>query len=518
MTKIKNFFKKIWPTKRKWMQLYFALLFNANVKGFIDGKIYEGKTKSACMPGINCYSCPGAIAACPMGSLQNAMNGQNHGSLYYVCGILVLYGILFGRMICGWLCPFGWIQELLHKIKSPKVKKSPITRILSYFKYVVLVFFALVIPAMYAFRDATLPAFCKYICPAGTLEGGMSLLSYKINEEWGMPALGILFTWKFLLMVSILVGCVFIFRLFCRFLCPLGALYALFNRFSIFGIKLNRDACVDCNKCISHCEMDIHHVGDPECISCGECISVCPTDAIQWKGPKILLPKNEVGGAEVTGVKGGGMKASAKRKKLIMHIISTVVLFAILVGTGVYHWNVSDSKAQVEVEYLPPDRGNTVGSTCYGYEMPIITKDGIQKETLDPTTLGKVTVINFWYTACGPCVAELPYFDAVAKKYGDEIAVVAVHGMLPQTAPAYISEHYPDSPIIFLSDFVPANVDKSDPMYEFSRTGYYTMLGGVNNAYPRTTIIDANGVITHVFPNSVTHEQLETAVKEALGK
>ena len=511
MTKIKNFFKKIWPSKRKWMQLYFALLFNANAKGFIDGTIYEGKTKSVCMPGINCYSCPGAIAACPMGSLQNAMNGQNHGSLYYVCGILVLYGILFGRMICGWLCPFGLIQELLHKIKTPKVRKSPITRVLSYFKYVVLVFFGLIVPAMYAFRDATLPAFCKYICPAGTLEGGMSLLSYKINEEWGMPALGILFTWKFLLMISILVGCIFVFRLFCRFICPLGALYALFNRFSIFGIKLNRDKCVDCNRCISHCEMDIRHVGDPECISCGECIAVCPTNAIQWKGPKILLPKNE--GVSAIGVKGGGVKASG-RKKLITRIISTVLLLAILIGTGVYHWNVSTSKTKVPVEELPPDQGNQVGDLCYGYDLPIITTDGIQQETMNPTKLGKVTVINFWYTACGPCVAELPYFDDVARTYGDEIAVVAVHGMLPQTAPAYIQEHYPDSPIVFLSDFIPAGENTT----EMDRTGYYTMLGGVNNAYPRTVIVDEKGIITHVFPNSVTHEQLETAVKEALGK
>lgn len=506
MSKISNFLKKIWPSKRKWMQLYFALLFNANARGFVNGTIYTGSTKNVCAPGINCYSCPGAIAACPMGSLQNAMNGEHHGSLYYVCGILVLYGILFGRMICGWLCPFGWIQELLHKIKTPKVKKSPITRVLSYFKYVVLVFFAIIVPAMYAFRDATLPAFCKYICPAGTLEGGMSLLSYKVNEEWGMPALGILFTWKFLLMVSILVGCIFVFRLFCRFLCPLGALYALFNRFSIFGIKLDRDKCVDCNRCIAHCEMDIHHVGDPECISCGECIAVCPTEAIQWKGPKILLPKNVVSKDDTPEV------AKAKnKKKLVTRIISTVVLLAVLAGTITYFW--IDSKPKTVIA-LPPDQGNEVGDLCYGYDLPIITTEGIQKETLNPTKLGKVTVINFWYTACGPCVAELPYFDEVAKKYGDEIAVVAVHGMLPETAPAYIAKHYPDSPILFLSDFIPEGENTT----EMDRTGYYTMLGGVNNAYPRTTILDENGVVTHVFPNSVTYEELESAVKEALDK
>jgi ferredoxin len=411
-------------------------------------------------------------------------------------------------MICGWFCPFGFIQELLHKIKTPKLKKSPVTRILSYLKYVILVVFVFIVPFLYAIRKMTLPAFCKYICPAGTLEGGMSLLSYKLND-WGLAVLGPLFTWKFLLMVSILVGCIFVFRLFCRFICPLGALYALFNRFSIFGIKLNRDKCVDCNKCIAHCEMDIHHVGDPECISCGECIDVCPTNAIQWKGPQILLPKNEIG--EDKGEDKTEQKKALKKKQFITRLIATIALLAVLVGTGVYHWNVSSTDVNID---LDAQRGNQVGDLCYNYDLPIITADGIQEETMDPTALGRVTVINFWYTTCGPCVAELPYFDDVARRYADEVTVVAVHGMFPSTAPKFITEEYPDSPIVFLSDFIPEKENAT----ELDRTGYYTMLGGVNNAYPRTVIVDENGIITHIFPGAVHLEELENAVKEALGK
>ncbi|MBQ6848854.1 MAG: 4Fe-4S binding protein [Clostridia bacterium] len=518
MKKIKAFFEKYRPTKRKWMQLYFALLFNANIKGFITGNIYKGTTKSVCVPGINCYSCPGAVGACPMGSLQNAMNGKNHGSIYYVGGILVLYSILFGRMICGWLCPFGWIQELLHKIKTPKIKKGPVTRILSFVKYVILVVFVFIIPFLYAIRDVTLPAFCKYICPAGTVEGGMTLLSYKINESH-LADLGPLFTWKFLLMVSILVGCVFVFRLFCRFLCPLGALYGLFNRFSIFGIKLDRSKCVDCNKCIAHCEMDIRHVGDPECISCGECVSVCPTNAIRWKGPQILLPKNEVGADPDSG------KPPVSKKKWIVRVVALVAMLAVLGGTMAYHWNITTQQEEIlkqQEENLNQDnpdgqpRGNAVGDLCYGYDLPIITADGIQTETLDPTTLGKVTVINFWYTTCGPCVAELPDFDAVAKKYADQIAVVAVHGLGIDQAPGFITEYYSDSPIVFLGDFVPAGFDPASPLYEMNRSGYYTMLGGSNTAYPRTVIVDETGVITHIFPGPVSHADLEAAVKDAL--
>ena len=86
--------------------------------------------------------------------------------------------------------------------------------------------------------------------------------------------------------------------------------------------------------------------------------------------------------------------------------------------------------------------------------------------------------------------------------------------MFPETAPKFITEEYPDSPIVFLSDFIP----EGDNTTELDRTGYYLMLGGVNNAYPRTVIIDEQGIVTHVFPGAIDHATLETAVKEALGK
>ena len=293
---MKNFLNKIKPTKRKIMQLYFALLFNCNIQGFFTGQIYQNAnpdtSKRFCAPGINCYSCPGAVAACPLGSLQGSFSAER-STIFYVGGCLLLYAILFGRMICGWLCPFGLIQELLYKIKSPKLAKSPVTRILSFLKYVILVFFVGIVPITYALRSVPLPAFCKYICPAGTIEGGLLLLSNKFNGNM-FEMLGPLFTWKFSLMVSIVVGSVFIFRLFCRFLCPLGGLYGLFNKFSCFGVKVDEEKCTHCNLCIAHCKCDIKHVGDQECIACGECIDVCPTKAISWKGSKIFLKANEI--------------------------------------------------------------------------------------------------------------------------------------------------------------------------------------------------------------------------------
>ena len=157
-------------------------------------------------------------------------------------------------------------------------------------------------------------------------------------------------------------------------------------------------------------------------------------------------------------------------------------------------------------------RGNEVGNVCYNAQLPIITAKGIQEETVDPTSFGKVTVINFWATWCGPAVAEMPYFDAMAKKYGDQLAVVAVHGMMPQTAPAYNDNHYADSPILFLSDYIP------DGNEEINRNGYFTLLGGAYNAYPYTVVINEKGIITHIFRSSVTESELETAVLEAMGR
>ena len=281
--KVKDWFIAHKPTKRRIIQLYAALLTNANLKGFFTGKIYTGDTKKVCAPGLNCYSCPGAVLACPLGALQDSLAQSGKTVPSYILGILLLYGLLLGRLICGFLCPFGLIQELLYKIRTPKLRKSRFTRVLSFFKYVLLVI-VIAIPVIYS----GIPSFCKYVCPAGTVEGAVSLLAnIKNSDLYGM--LGYLFTWKFCLLVIFVVGSTFIYRFFCRFICPLGAIYSLFNRFSLLGVKLDKNKCIDCGLCIQGCKMDIKHVGDHECIFCGECISVCPVQAISWKGSQIFV-------------------------------------------------------------------------------------------------------------------------------------------------------------------------------------------------------------------------------------
>ena len=479
---MKNWIQKLLPTRRRIAQLYFGLLVNANLKGYISGKIYSyaSGTKFLCSPGINCYSCPGASVACPMGSLQNSFNA-GMSTLAYIGGILLLYGIILGRTICGWICPFGLIQDLLHKIPTPKIHKNRVTRAFSWLKYVILVIFGLLIPIAYAFRGVPLPAFCKYICPAGTLEGGLLLLSNKVNSSM-LASLGPLFTWKFLLMVSILTGCIFIYRVFCRFLCPLGALYGLFNRFCLVGVTVDEDKCIHCGLCVSHCQVDIRHVGDQECIQCGSCIPVCPTKAIRWKSEKVLRPVRQADG----------------KKKIALRIAIAALMLGILGGAIAYCWTTTP-------ELGSSAQGSEPGMILPGMELAIITAEGIQEQTIDPTTTGKITLINFWGTWCGGCLEELPYFHQIAEEYSDVVQVIAIHtDALHTTAPDYIAQHYPDSQIIFAKDFPSQGLD-----------AYYSLVGGLGG-YPYTVVIDENGVVLSNISSTLTYDQLKQIIDNAL--
>ena len=284
-----NWRQRCRPGTRRLVQLYSALLYNAHLRGFIDGEIYVGRAKTVCVPGFNCYSCPGAIGACPLGSIQNALAAAGHQAGWYVLGIILLYGVILGRTICGWLCPLGLIQELLHKIPTPKIRKSRITRVLSWLKYILLAVFAAAIPLWYGLRhNIPLPGFCKYICPAGTFEGAIGLLANPVNSE-KFSMLGILFTRKFIIMLLIGLLCIFCYRAFCRFICPLGAIYGLFNSFNVIGVKVDSSRCSGCGSCVCSCGMDVRHVGDHECINCGRCMEVCTRNAISIKAGSFTL-------------------------------------------------------------------------------------------------------------------------------------------------------------------------------------------------------------------------------------
>ena len=279
MDRLKAFFTTY---RRRLIQVTAAVAYNLNLKGFVTGTISKSPTKAVCVPGLNCYSCPGAVGACPLGSLQAALGGIPNKLPLYVVGTLLLFGIFLGRAICAFLCPLGFIQELLYKIPTKKLKKSKWTRRLSALKYILLAVFVIALPLWYLVSTGVAsPAFCKFICPAGTLEGGVPLL--LLNPDL-REAAGGLFVWKLILLAAFLISSVFVYRPFCRFICPLGAIYSFFNRAAVFGVRVEQSRCIDCGRCVAHCEMDVKRVNDRECIRCGSCKSVCPVNAIVSRG------------------------------------------------------------------------------------------------------------------------------------------------------------------------------------------------------------------------------------------
>ena len=274
--------------KRRFsIQAVAALLSNANLKGFFTGKIYQGAGKTVCVPGLNCYSCPGAVGACPIGSLQGFLSGLKFRFPYYVLGFLIFFGALLGRAVCGFLCPFGFFQEMLHKIPFP-IKKISFAgdRQLRWVKYAVLILLVVILPLCFALT----PFFCKYLCPAGTLSG----ILLAVRDGMLRAQLGGIFLWKILVLAAVIVGCLIVFRPFCKYLCPLGAVYGFFNRIALYRMDLDTGKCVACGKCKKVCQMGVDPVKEcnsAECIRCGDCVRACPVNAIHM-GIKHTEAKN----------------------------------------------------------------------------------------------------------------------------------------------------------------------------------------------------------------------------------
>ncbi|MBM4162650.1 MAG: 4Fe-4S binding protein [Ignavibacteria bacterium] len=243
-------------------------------------QIYDGPLKQGCVPFLNCHACPTAFMACPIGILQHfAAIGKLPLALF---GFLGGVGMTFGRSACGWLCPFGWIQDQLNKIKSPKIG---IPAFLKQGKYVSLVVLAILLPYF------TEEHWFSRICPWGTLSAGIPWMIWNpIDPAFGVPVIepGMV-GWLYVLKISILVLFLTLFvlskRPFCRTLCPLGAIYSLFNRVSFMRMAVE-GKCADCDLCLEVCPVDIRIADDPnspDCIRCLKC-TVCKNVHVRW-GP-----------------------------------------------------------------------------------------------------------------------------------------------------------------------------------------------------------------------------------------
>ena len=473
MADIAEWWRRRRPSTRRLAQLYAALLYNAHLKGFIRGEIYAGDLKALCVPGLNCYSCPGAVAACPLGALQNALAASGHRAGWYVLGMLALFGVTLGRTICGWLCPMGLLQEWLHKVPGPKIKKGKATRALSWVKYVLLAVFVIAIPLCFGLlRDLPLPGFCKYICPAGTLEGALALLVHPKNAAL-RGALGAVFTRKAAILALVAVACAFCYRAFCRFLCPLGAIYGLFNRFALVGARVDAGRCDGCGACVRHCEMDVRRVNDRECIQCGRCMDVCARGAISIKCGKATLI---------------GPEMPKSRRGQSLRVLALVLLVAAL---ALFNWPgreaAPDGAGDASV-------GSEVGDRLADFSVDLIGGGAFHLSE----HRGEVVFINLWATYCNPCVKELSYFDALMQAHGDA-EVLAVHAS-------------------FVTDDVAAWLSDKGWALDFAVDGaddaVFRAAGG-SQLLPRTIVLNRSGEVVYNRAGSVTPELLEQLYEQA---
>jgi ferredoxin-type protein NapH len=240
--------------------------------------IYQGPLKGVCTPTLNCYACPGALMSCPIGSLQHF--AIRHQFPFFLVGFFGLVGVGVGRMTCGWLCPFGFLQDLLKKV-SRRVVRLP--RWMGNLKYASLVVIAILLPFFLG------ELWFSKLCPAGAVEAA---IPWAVAGGGESPELGGLdvssmigtFFWiKMAIAAVFIVAMIFVKRPFCRTACPLGAIFSLFNRLSLVKLRVDYDLCTNCGLCQQMCPVDLKvhmEVDSPECIKCFECTK-CPTGAIK---------------------------------------------------------------------------------------------------------------------------------------------------------------------------------------------------------------------------------------------
>lgn len=259
-----------WLDSRRTIQLVSFVFANS---------YFLSPFKGFCNPVLNCWACPSANFACPIGALQNSSSSARLGLLggktwwqvlpLYVLGTLLFFGAIFGRMTCGWLCPFGWFQELIGR----QGKRWRLPRFMWYFKYVVLAGLVFIIPFF------TGESWFSKLCPMGAIEGGIPqpLLDHSLRPEIGM-----MWWIKMAILAATIVAAYLWRRPFCGAVCPLGAIFALTHRFSAWRIDYNPHKCIDCMYCVKVCPQGLdprRDLNGHACIGCLEC-QKCPYQAI----------------------------------------------------------------------------------------------------------------------------------------------------------------------------------------------------------------------------------------------
>ncbi len=272
--------------KRRFVQILALILLSGNITAFTFNAVSFG---GVCLPIIHCNACPLTWFACPIYTISELI--QFHSIPWLALGLIAGCGALVGRFFCGWICPMGLLQDLLYLVPAPKLRFPSFLR---WLKYAFLII-AVGATAYWAGKDV-LYFFCAY-CPVATME--VTLPSMIVNHDWTMDAGRIL---RLAVLLSVLALVIFNMRWFCKAMCPVGALVAFTNKYSLLAIRLDPAKCIHCNKCVKSCPMDVpveesSRTGravnrHSECIECLKCQQVCPVSAIR-NNSSGLLPANK---------------------------------------------------------------------------------------------------------------------------------------------------------------------------------------------------------------------------------
>jgi len=217
---------------------------------------------------LNCQACELAWLGCPVGMLQRYVIESRIP--FYVYGVVIGFGVALGRAICGWLCPFGLIQDLLDKVSSHRYTPPQWLRSIKYVFLIGVVLMALTTGTIF---------WCRYLC-FGALLGVIPywLTWQTVSAFWLVYHLAIFAAYvAFSYMTH---G-----RAWCRYFCPLGAIFSLVNPIALVKRKYNSDACIQCGKCTPVCPMDLDPTKDDlrsklDCIKCGRCAKECGPNAL----------------------------------------------------------------------------------------------------------------------------------------------------------------------------------------------------------------------------------------------
>ena len=217
-----------------------------------------------CSPVFHCHSCPLATFACPIGVLANF--SALHVFPFVALGTMLLVGALVGSFICGWVCPFGFLQDLVGRLPTPKFQ---LPAWMGYFRYVVLIGLVLLIPYFYSEEHSLF--FCR-LCPAGAVEAS---LPFTVTQAVSSQKIVLPSITKMTVLLVFLVAMLFTWRPWCTLFCPLGAIYSLCSKVSVFFLRFHPDRCNDCDLCHRLC----HFGGKPNdnanpmnCIRCLDCV------------------------------------------------------------------------------------------------------------------------------------------------------------------------------------------------------------------------------------------------------